>query len=259
MFWVLQKNLFNEAAFADLLTQLERQDVDHAIVTIIPFIHEMSPDINPIGNVYVCGSTGIGKIAKAKGWTPGYFDENLDYRLLFKHYGEEMLNYGAQVAPMRSIIPFTNHFFIRPVSDKKTFAGTVMDVENFNIWRKQVIALDDDENSLTTMTADDLIVMSELHHICAEFRFYVVDGKVITGSMYKYGDKVFYNSHVDQCVYDYAQKMVDIWQPNRAFVLDIAEIDHGEFKVLEINAINSSGFYACDMGKYVNAINSMTF
>jgi len=28
-------------------------------------------------------------------------------------------------------------------------------------------------------------------------------------------------------------------------------------KVLEINAINSSGFHACDMGKFVDAINQL--
>jgi hypothetical protein len=41
-------------------------------------------------------------------------------------------------------------------------------------------------------------------------------------------------------------------------VLDIADTDEGP-KVIEINAINSSGFYACDMGKYIDAINSMKF
>ena len=51
MFWVLQKNLFNEAAFEELLRQLDTQDTKYEVVNIIPFAHEMEPDINPDGPI----------------------------------------------------------------------------------------------------------------------------------------------------------------------------------------------------------------
>jgi hypothetical protein len=50
--------------------------------------------------------------------------------------------------------------------------------------------------------------------------------------------------------------MVDIWQPDDAFVLDIAETSEG-FKIIEINCLNASGFYACEMDKVVIALEVM--
>lgn len=262
MFWVLQQNLFNETAFEGLLNQLERQDVPHEIVKLVPFIHEMTPDLNPDGHVYVCGSTGIGKVARKKGWVPGYFDKNLDYALVMQNYGEDCLNHRGIVTTLRDAAQYYDDtqrkFFTRPCADNKSFSGQVMDWENFDSWRNKVIALEEGENSLTTLKPDDRIVIAPLTQIYTETRFYVVDGEVVTGSMYKSGSNVFYSDQVMPFIAEYAQKMVDTWQPDRAFVLDIADTDEGP-KVIEINAINSSGFYNIDMGKYVHAINSMTF
>lgn len=263
MFWVLQKNLFNEAAFEELLTALERQETPHEIVSLIPFIHEMTPDLNPKGPVYVCGSTGIGKVAKKKGWTPGYFDDNLDYAIVKAAYGEDCLNYLGRVVTLRNASQETlgehiNKFFVRPCADNKSFSGQVMDWEDFDEWRDKVVALENEENSMTTLQPDDRIVMAPLRKIYSETRFYVIDGELVTGSQYKAGDQVFYSSDVMPFIKEFAQKMIEKWQPNRAFVLDIADTEEGP-KVIEINAINSSGFYACDMGKYVAAINAMEF
>jgi len=62
--------------------------------------------------------------------------------------------------------------------------------------------------------------------------------------------------------YEYAQRMVDIWCPARAFVIDIALTDDKDDdcnKVIEINCINSSWFYQIDMQKFVMAIEDMEF
>lgn len=262
MFWVLQKNLFNETAFEGLLDALQRQDTKYEIVNLIPFIHEMSPDINVDGHVYVCGSTGIGKVAKLKGWVPGYFDKNLDYANVMREYGENCLNHRGHVTTLRNAQPMFEdpnlRFFTRPCADNKSYSGQVMDWEDFSSWRDKVVALENEENSLTTLQPDDRIVLAPLTTIYSETRFIVVDGKVITGSLYKMGSRVWYSDQVMPFIQDFAQKMVDTWQPDRAFVIDIADTDEGP-KVIEINAINSSGFYNIDMGKYVHAINSMTF
>jgi len=265
MFWVLQKNLFNEQAFMSLLEQLERQDVPHEIVSLVPFIQQMTPDINPEGLVYVCGSTGIGKVARKKGWTPGYFDDNLDYELVMKHYGEDCLNWRGHVTTMRNaskalLVNPEAKFFTRPCSDTKSYSGQVMEWKEFDEWRNKVVALSEDgeDNSLTTLQPEDKIVLAPLTTIYSETRFYVVDGEVVTGSLYKFGNQVQYSDDVMPFIKDFAREKVKQWQPNRAFVLDIADTDEGP-KVIEINAINSSGFYACDMGKYIDAINSMKF
>lgn len=269
MFWVLQENLFNEQSFKDLLEQLERQDTDYEIVKLIPFIHEMEPDINPTGPVFVNGSTGIGKVARKKGWVPGYFDKRLDYVSLMGALGKECLNHRAFVTTLRNAYEDLctangnwDWFFVRPVMDNKSFNGQTMSRYDFEEWRIKVLALEEGENSLTTLKPDDQIVIAPRISIYSETRFFVVDGEIVTGSMYKLGNKVYYTNKVDPACLEYAEEMMKLWQPDRAFVLDIAEIPNEpqfEFAVIETNSINSSGFYAADMGKYVNAINSMRF
>ena len=51
---------------------------------------------------------------------------------------------------------------------------------------------------------------------------------------------------VKQEIVEYAQRMVDVWQPAKAFVIDVAETNEG-LKVIEINNINSAGFYEADV------------
>jgi len=50
--------------------------------------------------------------------------------------------------------------------------------------------------------------------------------------------------------------MVDLWSPDVGFVLDIADTPEG-FKVIEVNCLNASGFYACDMAKVVFALEEL--
>jgi hypothetical protein len=255
MFWVLQKNLYNEVAFEELLSQLQKQETPFEIVNIIPFAHTMIPDINVTGPVYVCGATTMGEIAKTKGWIPGYIDENLDYRLFVKHYGNYLVNANCEVAKFSEVKKKWDTFFIRPITDRKQFGGLVMNWEHFTTWQKKVIELNG-ESSHTTLKGDDLIITAPVTKIYTEYRFFVVNGEVITGSQYKVGTRVVYTNQFDERVTDFAKKMVNIWQPNKAFALDIAEIEDG-LRVLEINSLNSAGFYACDMGKFVNAVNKL--
>lgn len=260
MHWILQNNLYDEHAFKQLLVQLDRQDTTYDIVKVIPFSHELQGEVTDTDdNIFVCGATSLGNISKEKGWVPGYFDDNLNMEIVHSQYKDEMLNDEMIVSKFRDVNPPSSwkEFFVRPCSDKKEFAGYVTTRYEFSDWQQKVIDLEGN-SSYTSLSSDDDVIIAPVKHINAEYRFFVVDGKVVTGSLYKQGSRVFYSDHVDACVTEYAQKMVDMWQPNRAFCLDVADVD-SKYKVIEINAINSAGFYALNMGKFVNAINSMEF
>ena len=258
----MQKNLYAEENFTELVRQLEVQNLDFQIVNIIPFSHEIDPDINVENPIFVFGATAMGKIAKAKNWKPGYIDENINYVKLIDNYGQDTFNGNCVIVKFGDLVktsklPQWSRIFVRPVNDGKSFAGTTMTWLELFEWESRLYQLGYSENSQTTITADDYIVISEAKEIHSEYRFFVVDGKVITGSRYKLGNRVLYSNQVDQEVYDYAQKMVDVWAPNKAFALDICRAND-RFYVLEINAINSAGFYHCDMGKLIHAL-EMTF
>ena len=85
---------------------------------------------------------------------------------------------------------------------------------------------------------------------------FVVRGKVVTASLYKQGNVVRSSELVDDDVMYFAARMIHRWQPANAFVIDIADTPDG-FKIIEINNINSAGFYAADCQKIVAAIEDL--
>src|SRR5882672_6842942 len=126
MFWVLQSGFFDAGAFTQLRACLAAQDVAHMVVDVNARTLALSPEVSPRGPVFVCGSSTLGRVARARGWRPGYFDENLDYRLLARHYGEHLLNADADCVSLRDASPRGAQVFVRPVNDLKGFAGSAM-------------------------------------------------------------------------------------------------------------------------------------
>lgn len=257
MHWVLSNNLKSDSAFPTLLEQLERQGASYTLIGMVPFSGEVVSidgeqkleDLT--GPVFGCGKGSMKHAARRYGWVPGYI-EAADYTDCLKHYGEHMLNHDAIVGKLSEVEPIDDRFFVRPDADNKSFNGQVMTIDEFMDWQRTMSAMEDS----ATVTKDDIIILAPLKEIYAEYRFYVVDGKVITGSLYKSRDTVVYVECIDQTVIDYAQAMANLYSPSIAFVLDIADTPDG-CKVLETNSISSSGFYAIDVGKFVAAINEL--
>lgn len=63
---------------------------------------------------------------------------------------------------------------------------------------------------------------------------------------------------MDSNTRSFAQQMIDIWCPSRGFVIDVALTDDG-YKMVEINGLNSAGFYAIDVQKLIEAIEGMHY
>jgi hypothetical protein len=67
---------------------------------------------------------------------------------------------------------------------------------------------------------------------------------------------VRYEDRVDERYDAFARDMIAIWQPLEAFVLDVCETQNG-FRIVEINTINSAGFYAADIQNIVLALEEL--
>lgn len=262
MHWIVQDNLYREEGFTALAETLQRFDIPHDVVKVLPFSDHLQPHeqtepvVHPHDPVMVCGSTTLAKIAKRRGWTPGSFlNENHDYRVWHEHYGPNLLNADARVCRFADVEPIWSPFFIRPCEDSKSFSGTVTDWASFEEWRRKVVDL---KETYTSLNADTMVSYGPVQTIRKEYRFFVVDHRVVTGSVYKVGSRVIYDPLVDEAATTFARDMVEKWQPARAFVLDVALTDNGH-RVVEINCINSAGFYAIDVQKFVMAIEEMRF
>jgi hypothetical protein len=256
MHWVVQQNLINPLTLAELLQHLSKRNIEYTLVTLAPLINVLSPDVDvQAPNIFTYGSTGLGPVSREKGWAPGYYDDNLDYRHYLQHYGTDLLNHDAIIAPLGQLEKQWDQFFLRPISDGKSFAGEVMDWEYLTDWREKVKEVENDVG--VTLTVSDLVAMAPCKEIYAEYRFFVIDGKIVTGSRYKVGDRVQSSSRdVSDEVVQYARAQVSRWQPNCAFAIDIAQTSEG-LKVIELNSANSAGFYACDIGAIVEAVERM--
>lgn len=255
MFWVVQSNLLNPQTLRDLVVELTAARTPYVLATLIPFLNELETEVFvPEGPVFAYGSTGLGVVAKDKGWAPGYYDENLDYQLMLQRYGDFALNAGAVVGPLGVVEPQFESFFIRPVLDNKSFPGCSMTRAELDSFRTGVAAVESEPG--VTLTLADAVVIAPEVPIDAEYRFFIIDGRVVTGSLYKVGDRVVSRAEVPQVVADFAQARADQWSPNAAYALDIAQTPDG-LKVLECNSANSAGFYASDLGRFVAAVNNL--
>jgi hypothetical protein len=254
MHWILQSNLNREEGYQRLKEAIKRYDLPHTEVKVVPIFKVLEHDIEVKNPVIVMGSLSLCEIAREKGWTPGAFTGcNMNHGAYLSGYGKNLLNHDAVVCEFGRIEPKWDVFFMRPYHDTKSFAGEVTDLREYQNWSEKVRQLE--KENYTTLSPDTLVTIAPVKKILREYRFYIVDGQVVTGSLYKIGTRVTYQENVDDAN-KYAQQMVDRWRPQRAFVMDVALTEEG-YKVIELNCFNGAGFYACDLSKIVQSVENM--
>lgn len=271
MHWLLQENLFKESEWEKLVSTLERFNIPYSVHKVIPFIGELIPPAEPKHSKVICfGSYSMRHAAKREGWTPGVYDLfDVNFKVQLEHWGDEMLNADSKICRFEEAT-ITELTFIRPYDDSKYFAGQVFDPEKLNKkgepeyerWRYGVCVMEEDYGD--SLTKDTLVQMCKPKVIYAEYRYWIVDGKIVTRSLYKRGHRVIYSPDVDKRFDYYVGKIIQDgnvtlscgnrpkWLP-RAFVIDVADTPDG-IKIVEINTINSAGFYAGDVQALVLAL-----
>lgn len=259
MRWVLQNNIFNEEGWNKLVETLTRFEIPFSEHKVVPFIGELTPvpEIPEGENVIVMGSYSMALYAQKQGWIPGSFaNSRHNFVRQLWHWGDDMVNASARMPRLHEVTKQKAPFFIRPPDDSKSFPGTVMDWEQFSEWRNRILALSPEDNPM--IDGETRVMIAPLVKIYREYRLWVVDRKIVTGSLYKEGTRVRYDNAVESSILEFAQQFMTGWQPARAYCLDIFDTEHG-LKIGEVNNINSAGLYAADIQKLVHALNSMTF
>ncbi|MFZ6712910.1 ATP-grasp domain-containing protein [Undibacterium sp. TC9W] len=246
MHWVIQRRIFKPGNYDLLIQALDSLEVAYTSVTIKPGTYDLEPDVNLTGKVYVCGAIKLARIANERGWLPGsLLNENFNFNVWQQHLGSELLNHAVGTGKLADIDTTRyKQFFIRPMEDNKAFDGTVIDNEMLADWRS-----DPAKNNLLKLD----VMVSPVKDIYREYRLFVVNGRVVTGSLYKMAGRPQVSADLDDEVLMYAQTIISKWTPAQAFVMDVC-LSEDSYKVIEFNNINSSGFYASDVLKYVDAI-----
>jgi hypothetical protein len=224
----------------------KKHNFDFESIKVIPFsgiIPEF--DIN-VPTIFYGGTGWINNIYNKHPNHKGiFFNPESTFTFWINKYKEKALNYGAVETTFKKIAsenyPDDKLFFIRPVSDLKDFNGCVMEFRDIKLWKDKISSY---ASNLDTIP----IVVGEAHGISYEWRLFILNGKVITGSQYRTYCVLNVRPNVPQEVIDFAEDQSKIYSPSDLFVMDVCK-SGTELYILEIGCFNSAGFYASDLEK----------
>ncbi len=256
--WILERNVFSEKCFDQMVEHFKANGIPYHIVTVIPFAHTIEGKVPQVeGPCVVYGSIGTQKLAVEHGWTPGVWtNDGFNEKVVTNKLAFLSLNYVSYFMLISKVPEFlenhpdaTEQFFIKPNTDTKEFAGEVMDKTDFLGWYMNMV-------DIGYLETDDFEVMvAPSKKLGMEWRLVMVDGKVCECSIYKQYQIVKAERQMNPDVIEFAEKCAAIHNPAPVFVLDIAQTEYG-YKVIEYNTFNSAGLYACDVTNVIDTINS---
>jgi len=248
--WVLEKNVFSERCFDDMVNYFEENNIPYHVITIVPFIHEIDGKVPEISGPVVCyGSIGIQKIAMKYNWKPGVWSNNsISENIVSCVLGKDYLNHDGIITTMSQVLNDVSmdEFFIKPNGDTKEFAGTIIKRDEFANWYQKMI-------DIGYLTNNDFsVIISSPKIVQNEFRLVVVNNEIVSFSRYGY-DK-YLPKKLPGNALKFAMLTTMTYQPLDVYVMDIGETPNG-WKVIEYNTFNCSGLYDCNVNKIIHSIN----
>lgn len=267
MKWIIQNNIYEEEGFESLLRALEACNCEVVHVKVVPFEGRLEAIDGKLpsseDDAIVLGSYTLARVAKQMKWRPGAFLNNLDFTIQHAHWGDLMLNADAKIYEFGHI-PFQKYpFFLRPVHDTKALAGRVFDWGEYSNWGDSISLHEDREDYRETklrlaeggLTMETPVMVCSKKEIYNETRIYIVDHLIATSSRYKIGTiKRYADEHeTEPRILEFAKECDKLWRPDTCYVMDVADTPKG-LKIIEINNINSAGFYKGNMNKLVQAL-----
>lgn len=263
--WLLESDTIDKEVVTQLAEEIQRQGMLVKFADRVPLrSNETYVNIYPSNACVVFhGTLGFSKqIQKEAKWVPGSIHtvENFCCRNYYPHFRRYILAQQHKFCYFKELVEYKNDLyaafsedntlFIRPDSGEKIFTGQLITYENFE---KELERL-----GYEPMPRYTQVVVSSPRNIEREWRFVVVDRKVITGSSY-IPFRLRLKTPEDRIAELYAQDVVDSveWQPDRAWCLDVCRTRWGNFYVVEINSFSCSGLYASNPRPIVMAVSQV--
>lgn len=257
MKFLIQDNMLHD----DNLQKIKDAVINYPyeFVGMVPFSDEITSATPIIGNGYIpYGSTSFIIKSAELGFRGLHFDlKQFNYHEAVKNR-KDMLNIGSIVTLEECIsiletkVP-ESEWFVRPSEDLKQFSGQVMNAKDCAEWLKDRMLCA--SSGSYQLSKDTMIVLAEPKTILAEWRWFIVDGKVISGSLYRKEGQLYKKRETDIDIIILAQQLADGWLPSPCCVMDTAIIEESsDTKIVEFNCINASGFYDNDIQAIFKAL-----
>lgn len=135
--------------------------------------------------------------------------------------------------------------FVRPNSPKKLFTGTVArELSDLDLMFKT-----------SAVSYNTMVFISSAKRLEKEIRYFIVDGKVVAHSQYHKDHEICISEDDDLECRKLAEKVASDAEPFRnTFVCDVG-LCNGFAKVVELNCINTSGWYLADVNAIMTSLN----
>jgi len=251
MFYIIQKNIFQDPRYDEIFHVMDKLDLEYQSIEFKPNSNEFEIATDR-KDVFVYGSVKLAKITADYDWHPGsFYGKNHEFKIYSEGYGANTINYGSSICRFTDDINWSNssNLFIKPSVDAKVFTGKVF---NKSEWKDFVYnSLNDSQNQ--RISKDTSIQISEPYVLIKEARVWIVGKKIITSSYYRFHGDIEFEEEVAKDGLEFAQKMADLYNVADAYVMDIS-LTYDGWKIMEINCINSAGFYRGDVEKIVIAL-----
>jgi hypothetical protein len=224
--------------------------LSYEIVKVLPFVESVEYSTQR-KDVFVFGSMKLARIATQVGWNPGsLMDANHDYRVYSSQYREGLLNYDSRILEFGEDFSWeSGQYFIRPCEDTKTFNGQVFGKKQWEDFRKYSLT----NGHTTTLNEKTAIQVSSVKKIYKEFRFWIVDRKIVTQSQYRLGNMVLLDEQVEDAAHEFCEKMLSKFSVASSFVMDICSTEEG-YRIVECGCINCAGFYRSNLPKLIESL-----
>jgi hypothetical protein len=191
---------------------------------------------NETEKYFVCGSYPLTRNVFNKCPNAVFSLQEYNFEKLWEIFGKEnFINDDAIITNSNNILWNEEELFIRPLEDTKSFNGGIYNKTTFE---------------KTKYIGE--IVTSKLKHIEREYRFFIIDGQVVTSSLYKVNGHLEESSIIDDGAVSFVKEMLPKFNHN-GYVIDVATVN-GEYKIMELNCLNASGFYKINLYKLILAV-----
>lgn len=159
-----------------------------------------------------------------------------------------LLNSGAKLYKISEHLNtrFSQDMFLKPSRDLKAFDAGIL---------PKGVSLQEHITSgkHQAMYLEEQALIATVRPIAAEYRFFVVEKEVITGSQYRLGGKGVLSSIIPENIMCAAKEYAQLYQPHDVFTMDLAQTQQ-DISIVEYNCWNASGLYHTDVCKIFHTV-----
>lgn len=253
--WFLENDVFSEG-LEPLQKAIVDQGFTYKIDKYIPFQGGTYEKLFPLDRCVVFyGSLNLAKqLLSNKQFQPFISCTFPNYKCskYYAYFGKFLLNKNYSMLPFSELERNKDFLFeefgrdgcmfVRPDSGDKIFTGQIITLDTFYEDYRLLGFYDVDPYSM--------VVISEPQTIINEWRFIIVDGKIVASSPYKESVE-----SAPKEAFNLVEEVLKVdYKPDPAWSLDICQTVDGKVHLLEIGSFSCSGLYKCDVVPIVREV-----